>query len=152
MELKWMNLDLGHSLQLWLQKDATFLLTCAQFFHQYTDPVTDVYNPHRETECQYLPPTQSPNKDDFHLGLNPKTTQNYSEPSLTVPIPHLKSLASPWHYSKSPPTRTLPTSASIPSVNNFDCVGKIPLIIHVLGRMIHTKELSALGSNFPLVW
>lgn len=56
---------------------------------------------------------------------------------------HQESLAGLWHYSKSLPTRTLPISALIPSVNNFDCVGKIPLIIHVLRRMVHKGAVSS---------
>lgn len=85
---------------------------------------------------------QHPNKDDFHLGPNPKDRQNHSEPSFIVPVLHLESLACCWRYSKSLPTRTLPISALIPSVNNFNCVGKIPLIIHVLRRMIHKGTVS----------
>lgn len=118
------------------------LLMKARCFHRDPHPVTDVYNPQRGTGCQYLPPIQLPNKGGFHLEPNPETIQNYSGPSLLVPIFHLESLAGLWHYGKRLPTRTLPTSALIPSVNNFDRVGKIPLIIHVLGRMIHKEAVS----------
>lgn len=137
MELKSVFLDLDHSFCLKLWKDSTLLLPWAWCFHQDTDPVTDVYNPQRVTECQWLPPIQHPNTDDFHLGPNPKNIQKCSEPSLIVPIFHLESLAGPWHYNKSLPPKTFPISALIPSANNFDCVGKIPLIVHVLWRMIH---------------
>lgn len=108
-----------------------------QHFYQDRDPCHWCLQSAKKTECQYLPPVQHPKKDDFHVGPTPKNIQTCSEPSLIVPIFHLESLAGSWHYSKSLPTRTLPISALIPSANNFDCVGKIPLIIHVRWRMIH---------------
>lgn len=103
----------------------------------------------KKTECQYLPPIQHPNNDDFHVGPNPQNIRTCSEPSLIVPIFHLEILAGSWHYSKSLPTRTLPISALIPSANNFDCVGKIPLIIHVLWRMIH-KGADSIGQQVSI--
>lgn len=104
---------------------------------------------HRKDWMSVSSPNTTPNKDDFHVGPNPKNIQNCSEPSLIVPIFHLESLAGSWHYSKSLPTRTLPISALIPSANNFDCVGKIPLIIHVLWRMIH-KGADSIGQQVSI--
>lgn len=94
------------------------------------------------TERQSFLLTQHLNETNFYWGPIPKNIWNHSKlHTHIVPILHQRTWK-PCTLIANLSTRTMPTSTLILSVNKFVCPGKIPLIIHVLRRMIHKGAIS----------